>query len=538
MSFKQLVAIIGAGMSGLVAAKELLDEGHDVTIFEREAVLGGNFSTGAAYERMKLTVSNYFMAFSSLPPPPGQERRFWTRDEYVEYLNRFATTFDIARHIRFNTNVITARRLDDTTFQVVYDTERGQAEDEKFSALAVCRGSHRIEAPAIVSFPGMKDFSGEIFHAAAWKGPERFAGKRVVCVGMGETSADITREISDVAEACWLSMRSYPALITRYYDGHTNDAYSARIAHWTPRAQLSRSRREIEETIAYRLSPQDRIVFEWSKKAKPGKFYQKNCDFLDNVVAQKIQPIFSGISHLAGNTVHFEDGTSVDADAIMLCTGFQENSIPDAWIEGYSVTDIRQLYKHEFHPDLGWRVAFIGWARPLHGGVPAASEMQSRLFALMCSGTKTLPPRQELARLIQADAEYEDELTSGSRHIRTLVHYTQYMDAMADLIGCKPALGEYLDDPEFLYKLLFGSNIGACYRLTGPHSEPEAARALIMSLPVAAEDSYVYSRLLPKIAPLSLRTQVDESLADRVEAAVAPFLHAEGNGSDSVYLDT
>jgi cation diffusion facilitator CzcD-associated flavoprotein CzcO len=37
------VAIVGAGPSGLVTAKELLQEGHAVTCFERTDSLGGVF---------------------------------------------------------------------------------------------------------------------------------------------------------------------------------------------------------------------------------------------------------------------------------------------------------------------------------------------------------------------------------------------------------------------------------------------------------------------------------------------------------------
>lgn len=524
MGNKQRVAVIGAGMSGLVAAKELLDEGHDIVIYEKESAIGGNFTTGAAYERMKLTVSNYFMAFSSFPPPMGQKRRFWTREEYADYLDRFAANFSLGEHIQFGADVQTVERVAEDAFRVSYRAN-GTAHHDMFSAVAICRGPHRIAAPRLVNYPGTTEYEGQILHAAHWSGPEEFQGKRVVCVGMGETSADITREISDVAEACWLSMRSYPALATRWYDGDTTDAYSVRIAHWAPRAVLAKSRQEIEESVLPQLSLHDRIVFEWTKQAKPGRFLQKNCDFMDNVISGKITPVFSDISRLEGKMVFFEDGTSVTADVIMLCTGFEENSIPKSWIQGYQVSDIRHLYKHEFHSEIGWRVAFIGWARPTQGGVPAASEMQSRLFALLCSGKRSLPPMDELVPRIKADADYADKLMSGSPFIRTLVHYTQYMDSMAELIGCKPNLEDYLDEPEFLYKLLFGSNISACYRLRGPHADPEAAKTLIMSLPVASKNSLVYSKLLPGLLPLALRTQMDEGLANRIEEALKPFVH-------------
>ena len=37
------VAVIGGGAAGLVAARELKKEGHDVVVFERQAQLGGTW---------------------------------------------------------------------------------------------------------------------------------------------------------------------------------------------------------------------------------------------------------------------------------------------------------------------------------------------------------------------------------------------------------------------------------------------------------------------------------------------------------------
>src|SRR2546427_7228376 len=122
------VCVVGAGMSGLVAIKELLDEGHRVTCFERELKEGGNFNypIGVAYDSMYLTVSQYHMAFSSFPPPLDQERRFWSREEYADYLHDFASKFALLRHIKFTTEVIAIQRGANDKFQVKYrDTLAG-----------------------------------------------------------------------------------------------------------------------------------------------------------------------------------------------------------------------------------------------------------------------------------------------------------------------------------------------------------------------------------------------------------------------------
>jgi cation diffusion facilitator CzcD-associated flavoprotein CzcO len=49
MSKSKTVAIIGAGACGLVCAKVLLDDGFNVTLFERQRELGGIWSAESAY---------------------------------------------------------------------------------------------------------------------------------------------------------------------------------------------------------------------------------------------------------------------------------------------------------------------------------------------------------------------------------------------------------------------------------------------------------------------------------------------------------
>ncbi len=44
---KLRVCVVGAGVSGLTALKELLEEGHSAVCLERENVPGGVFTTGA-----------------------------------------------------------------------------------------------------------------------------------------------------------------------------------------------------------------------------------------------------------------------------------------------------------------------------------------------------------------------------------------------------------------------------------------------------------------------------------------------------------
>ena len=67
------IAVIGAGASGLAAAKKLLDHGLDPVIYERNAEVGGNWlygSPGSSVYRSTALISS-----------KRQLARWWTKNQ-------------------------------------------------------------------------------------------------------------------------------------------------------------------------------------------------------------------------------------------------------------------------------------------------------------------------------------------------------------------------------------------------------------------------------------------------------------------------
>lgn len=488
------VCVVGAGMSGLVAIKELHDEGHRVTCFERTPQIGGNFNypIGAAYDSMSLTISQYQMAFSCFPPPLGDERRFWRREEYAAYLRDFATQFALLPHIKFQTDIVSIQRgANNDQFHVTYrDKQAGTVTETVFDAVALCSGAHAVHIPRIPKFEGADKFQGQIEHSVNYRSPEPFRGKHVVCVGFGETAADVTFQISQVAASCWTSFRRYPSVIKRYYGPHTADSYTTRIQGTLPRFVLNRfflqAAQRTLDAPPDKTDPCDRLLAEWTLKCGTPSHQplQKNDDFVNSICTGELQVKPCGIRRLEEDSVVFTDGSRVKADVVMCCTGYDEGK-PPSLIEGVDVSRVRDLYKHVFHPDLGARVAFIGWARPAQGGIPACSEMQSRYFALLCSGKRTLPEKNELRRLIAQDRDADERNFYARKYQGTIVSYTAYMDEVAELVGCRPRVRDFLFNPRMAYHLVCGGNIPTAYRLRGPHADPEMAQRVVLSQPIA-----------------------------------------------------
>jgi dimethylaniline monooxygenase (N-oxide forming) len=515
------VCVVGAGASGLVVIKELLDEGHVVSCYEKADRQGGLFnyspSSGGVYDSTILTISNNFMAFSSFPPRDHETPRYWRHTEYLEYLRQFAEKFHLLSVINFNSEVLSVRKENGKVL-VEIQTSTGQVIEREFDAIAVCSGAHQV--PRIPEFPGRDKFTGSLEHTYNYKNPEPYRGKNVLFVGAGETAADVIHEIAAVANNCTLSLRQYPAIVRRYPDNRpfTNDAYTSRLAYTIPRKVLTSGYVLLAKLalINPRINPTTRVEMEWviHEKNYFSQFLTKNDIFLEDVASGKVNVNVSGMKEITAKGAVFNDGAEVTVDTIICNTGYVNDF---SFVKDVDVTYPRQLYRHMFHPALGPSVAFIGWARPAEGGVPACAEMQARYFALLCSNKRALPSKEKLQELLQRENTAEEATFAHAQSVQTLVPYMAYMDAMARLIGCKPNPLRLLTRPVLLYKYWCASLVNIQYRLQGPHADPESARRMIRSLAMPLRPGLLIWMSLTDIYVVLLRKPVLRLLRKRPE---------------------
>ncbi len=162
----------------------------------------------------------------------GPDRVFYTHRQYREYLGAYAERFGLRQHITFGAVVEEVRKGEDGRWSVTVATN-GARQTSVFDAVAVCSGP--FQAPDTTSVPDIDKFAGEVVHSSTYRNNARFAGKRVLIVGLAESGADIAREVSDVASASTLSIRSYSFLIPRMHNAeYATDATDTRVADLRP----------------------------------------------------------------------------------------------------------------------------------------------------------------------------------------------------------------------------------------------------------------------------------------------------------------
>ena len=104
------VCVIGAGASGLAVMKEVKGLGHRVMCFDENVRIGGVYTK--SYDHTMLTTSSLLTAYSDYSDGKEDDPKFWSDEEYLDYLDGFATKFDLYKEVTFRSRVVSVVKKD------------------------------------------------------------------------------------------------------------------------------------------------------------------------------------------------------------------------------------------------------------------------------------------------------------------------------------------------------------------------------------------------------------------------------------------
>jgi len=413
--------VIGAGSSGIAAAKALHERGIPFDCFEKSDRIGGNWVFGnrngmsSAYRSLHINTSRERMEYSDFPMPKSYPD-FPHHTHIAEYFNAYVDHFGFREKITFETGVEHAARGDDGVWTLTLEG----GEQRRYDALLVANGHHWDARWPEPPFPG--ELAGVQMHAHNYVDNTSFRDKNVLVVGIGNSAMDIAVESSFVASKTFLSSRRGAYILPKYMFGRPLDQIG--VNPLTPllpfgfrRAILMAMYRiGVGKVQDYGLPEPDHKIGE----AHP----TISADFLNRIAHGELtwKP---NVVELQGDSVKFEDGTAEPVDVIVWCTGYKV-TFPffDEQLIAAPDNDL-PLFRRVFKPGID-NLSFVGLLQPL-GAIMPLAEVQGEWIAAYLRGEYHLPHRDQMEADMRRERERMFKRYVASKRHTMQVDFDNYL---------------------------------------------------------------------------------------------------------------
>ncbi|HEX8051885.1 MAG TPA: NAD(P)-binding domain-containing protein [Thermoleophilaceae bacterium] len=393
------VCVVGAGSAGIAMCRALAVRGIPFDCYERTDAVGGLWryppagGGSCAYASLYPNTSKTVMQFPSYPMPEDYPH-YPHHTAVARYFDDYVDHFGFRDAIRFGTEVTSVAPAAGGG----WDVTLGDGTTHPYRAVAVASGGRHAE-PVYAELEG--EFEGRQLHSFDYDGPADFRDRRVVVLGLGATSADIASELSLVARATYLSVRTGHYVVPKLIEGRPIDVLSPLMK------RLSVEQRRPLLTFLLKFVNGSPTDFGLPKPPyKPGQGpLIATTDLLPAIAHGRVVPK-PVVATVAGSTVRFADGSEVEADAIVHCTGYR---IGFPFLDRSLVSggdDAPPLYRLVVAPELDG-LYFIGLLHSMMSLMPLA-EAQSEWVAEVLEGSVALPPRERMWSEIRRERRRQD----------------------------------------------------------------------------------------------------------------------------------
>jgi cation diffusion facilitator CzcD-associated flavoprotein CzcO len=424
---KDRYCIIGAGASGLAAAKTFVERGIPFDCLERERDIGGlwNIATpsGVVYETTHLVSSISSTGFDDLPMLDEDYPEYPNHARVLGYLRNYARTFGALEHIELGVSVTSVTPREHGAWAVAV---AGEPRPRIYGGVIIASGHH--DTPRLPPYPG--SFAGEIIHSRAYKSPRQLRDRRVLVVGCGNSAADIVSDAAHGGGEVFLSIRRGYWFVPKFILGFpTGDIIS--YAEMAPLPRIVK-----------------RWLFQgvlWLVQGPPSRYRLPDPDYaldqahptmtdeIPRLVAHGDLIVKPEIDRYDGERVLFKDGTAETVDTIVFATGYQP-VIP--------YIDEGLIYGEDGRPRLLFNVVhpeheglFAVGLTQANGSMWRTADYQSQLVANLIVAGRHAPVRaRAFRRMLAARAARAARRTyvASDRH-RLEVNYYDYRRLMLRL---------------------------------------------------------------------------------------------------------
>jgi len=317
---RQQYALIGAGPSGLAAARNLQKAGLAFQGFETWEDIGGLWNIGnprsTVYESAHLISSKRTTEFAEFPMADSVAD-YPSHAELMRYFSAFADHFDLRRHFMFGCRVLKAEPVSEgpsPLWRLRWADRDGAEHEAEFKGVVIANGT--LAEPNMPAFKGT--FAGELLHTSAYKSASAmFTGKRVLIVGAGNSGCDIAVDAVHHAKSVDISVRRGYYFVPKYVFGKPADTIGGKL-------QLPAWLKQAVDSRILQWFTGDPVRFGFPKPEY--KMYESH-PVVNSLILHHLGhgdiSVKADIDRFDGHTVHFKDGTSRDYDLILAATGYK-----------------------------------------------------------------------------------------------------------------------------------------------------------------------------------------------------------------------
>jgi len=441
------IGIIGAGLSGLVAAKTCLEYGYTVKLFEKETELGGVWSSSRRYPGVtpQNTKDTYY--FSDFEMPKHFDE--WPRGEDVQaYLEAYAKKFNVFPLIHFS------HEITNTDFQnnkwIISGRNATTTFTEQVDFLIICNGT--FSEPFIPSIPGMESFikaGGEILHSSQFHDTEQSKNKRLVVVGYSKSAHDVVTAGSETAASTHLLFREAKWKIPKYIRG-INVKYI--ILSRLGEALIKPEQHNFMERFIYKIGLAKRMLAGMEKyiskqqKLKEsglhprasikdqafGEVTLETPHFFERVLQGKIITKQTEIVSLRGKQLTLSNGEQLECDLLVFATGFNQiiPFLPNQFLNEFIDAQGNYLLYRHILPVGVPSLAFVGYNTSIQ--CPISSEFAALWVCEYLKGRIAKPSYEQMKEATAAFIKWRSKFrpNGSSRGLSTMPGTIHHVDML------------------------------------------------------------------------------------------------------------